>query len=171
LGAGDSLASCFGRVIGRTWDENTNEFGTVEARADVFVFAVQTCKDPGAYDALDLGQWEFYVVPAEHVRDSGQKGVGIAWVRRYAQPVAFAELSRAIEAAATPRGRRAGGRRPHRPRRLRRYVRLGLSSSCQKRADADEAQERVAISGGPAAVAGWGPPARPTLMNRANTRS
>jgi hypothetical protein len=90
----------FGRVVGRSWDENTNEFGAEpEVRADVFVFAVQTCKEPAAYDALDVSQWEFYVVPAEHVRESGQKGVGIAWVRRYAQPVGFGELAEAIEAA------------------------------------------------------------------------
>jgi hypothetical protein len=32
------------------------------------VFSVQTCKDPQRYDALDLSQWEFYVVAAERVR-------------------------------------------------------------------------------------------------------
>jgi hypothetical protein len=54
----------FGRVAARTWDENLNEFGTEpEVRADVFVFAVQTCKDPAAYDALDLSQWQFHVRP------------------------------------------------------------------------------------------------------------
>jgi hypothetical protein len=40
-----------------------------EVRADVFVFSVQTCKDPQRYDALDLSQWEFYVVAAERVRE------------------------------------------------------------------------------------------------------
>jgi hypothetical protein len=90
----------FGRVAALTWDENTNEFGTEpEVRADVFVFAVQTCQDPAAYDVLDLSQWEFYVVPAEHVRACGYKTVSIAWVRRYAQPVSFAQLAATIEAA------------------------------------------------------------------------
>jgi hypothetical protein len=61
----------FGRVIARTWDANTNEFGAEpEVRADVFVFSVQTCKDPQRYDALDLSQWEFYVVAADRVRAS-----------------------------------------------------------------------------------------------------
>lgn len=73
----------FGRVIARTWDANTNEFGAEpEVRADVFVFSVQTCKDPQRYDALDLSQWEFYVVAADRVRECRYKSVSIAWVRR-----------------------------------------------------------------------------------------
>ncbi len=59
----------FGRVIARTWDANNNEFGAEpEVRADVFVFSVQTCKDPRHYDALHLSQWEFYAVAADRVR-------------------------------------------------------------------------------------------------------
>lgn len=91
----------FGRVAARTWDEDTNEFGAEpEVRADVFVFAVQNCKEPAAYDALNLAQWEFYVVSADHVRACGYKSVTIAWVRRYAGPVGFAELAKVIEATA-----------------------------------------------------------------------
>jgi hypothetical protein len=69
----------FGRVAARSWDENTNEFGAEpEVRADVFVFGVQTCKDPAAYDALDIAQWEFYVVPAGPVRQCGYRTVSIS---------------------------------------------------------------------------------------------
>jgi hypothetical protein len=91
----------FGRVAARTWDDNTNAFGAEpEVRADVFVFAVQTCKEPSAYNALDLSQWEFHVVDAAHVRDCGYKTVSISWVRRHAAPVAYSELADAIEAVA-----------------------------------------------------------------------
>jgi hypothetical protein len=77
----------FGRVAARTWDENTNEFGAEpEVRADVFVFAVQTCRDHAEYDALDTSQWEFYVVGASLVRDAGTESLSIAWVRERAQP-------------------------------------------------------------------------------------
>ena len=69
----------FGRVAARAWDPNTDTFSAEpEVRADVFVFAVQTCRDPAAYDVLDVGQWEFYVVAAEHVRASHYRTVGIA---------------------------------------------------------------------------------------------
>jgi hypothetical protein len=62
------------------------------------VFAVQTCEEPAAYNALDLSQWEFYVVDAAHVRDCGYKSVTISWVRRFAQPVVFAQLAAVVEA-------------------------------------------------------------------------
>lgn len=88
----------FGRVIARTWDANTNEFGAEpEVRADVFVFSAQTCKDPQRYDALDISQWEFYVVAAERVRECAYKSVSIAWVRKHADPVPFGELAATIE--------------------------------------------------------------------------
>lgn len=75
-------------------------FGAVaEVRADVFVFAVQTCKDHDAYNVLDISQWEFYVVPAQPIRASTFKTLSIAWVHRHAQPVPFADLASAIEAA------------------------------------------------------------------------
>jgi hypothetical protein len=60
---------------------------------------VHTCKDPAAYDALDIAQWEFYVMPAHHVRDCGYKSVTISWVRRYPEAVPFDQLAAAIEAA------------------------------------------------------------------------
>lgn len=91
----------FGRVIGRSWDENTNQFGAEpEVRADVFVFAVHTCTDHAVYDVLDVGQWEFYVVSGERVRECSYKTVGIAWVRGHAQAVSLAEVPAAIEARA-----------------------------------------------------------------------
>jgi hypothetical protein len=90
----------FGRVAGLSWDEITNQFGAEpEVRADVFVFAVQTCKDPAAYDALDVEQWDFYVVPARHVRECGFKSVSISWVHQFAEAVSFAQLAPAVEAA------------------------------------------------------------------------
>lgn len=93
----------FGRVAARTWDDRTNELGAEpEVRADVFVFAVHTCTEPAAYDVLDTGQWEFYVVDAEHVRECGYRSVTIAWVRRHASPVAYDQLAATIEATGRP---------------------------------------------------------------------
>jgi hypothetical protein len=73
-----------------------------EVRADVFVFAVQICKDPEAYNVLDVAQWEFYVVGASHVREAGFKSVTISRVRRYAEPVSFGNLASAIETVGRP---------------------------------------------------------------------
>jgi hypothetical protein len=63
------------------------------------VFSVQTCQDPQRYDALDASQWEFYVVPAQRVRECGYKSVSIAWVRKHADPVPYSELATTIERA------------------------------------------------------------------------
>jgi hypothetical protein len=89
----------FGRVAGRTWDAATNVFGAHrEIRADVFVFAVQTCLDPDLYDALDVAQWEFYVVAGAEVERYGYRSVGLAWVRKRADAVGFDGVAAAIEA-------------------------------------------------------------------------
>lgn len=92
----------FGRLTGRTWDEETGEFGIEpEVRADVFVFALQTCRDPDVYDVLDLDQWEFRVVPAAAVRDSSVRTVGMSFLNQHAsRPVGWSDLADAIDAAA-----------------------------------------------------------------------
>ena len=93
----------FGKLTGLTWDENTGVQGEQrEVRADVFVFAVQTCTEHDTYDALDVAQWEFYVLSAAAIRDAGTRTAGIAFVRSHASagPIAWAELADAIEAAA-----------------------------------------------------------------------
>lgn len=99
----------FGRVAARTWDENTNQLGeTPEVRADVFVFAVHTCRDHATYDALDTSQWEFYVVPADEVRSCGYKSVTIGWVSQRARPVPLDDLAATIAAAGATQLRRRG---------------------------------------------------------------
>lgn len=88
----------FSNLAARTWDENTNTWGEApEVRADVFVFCAQTCMSHEDYNTLDIGQWEFYVVDAAHIRREAKKTVSIAWVRRHAQPIPYARLADEIE--------------------------------------------------------------------------
>lgn len=94
----------FGRLTGFEFDATHNEYSTERRiRADVFVFAIQMCKDPAAYDMLALAQWEFWVCPAATVKDARARTVGIEWVRRCAcGPFPFRTLREAvIEAAST----------------------------------------------------------------------
>lgn len=88
-----------------SWDDETGYGDQPEVRADVFVFAVQTCQDPAAYDALDVSQWEFYVVPAKIIAEYGAKSVGIGFVRQHTAggAVAWDELHGAIRQAAAAR--------------------------------------------------------------------
>lgn len=91
----------FGRLMALSWDDVSGAYGTeAEVRADVYVFAIQTCRDPDAYDVLNLNQWEFRVVSADVVRSSPVKSVGMAFLERHApQSLQWHELAAAIEAA------------------------------------------------------------------------
>jgi hypothetical protein len=91
----------FGRLRARAFDADRNEYGVeAQVRADVFVFAVQTQRDPAAYDMLDVSHWEFWVAGANTIREHAGKTVGIAWVRKHAAgPFHFGELAAAIRSA------------------------------------------------------------------------
>lgn len=65
-------------LLARSWIEATAAYTDEPGvRADVYVFALQTCRDPARYDGLDLNQWEFRVVPGPVVRGWGQRSVGL----------------------------------------------------------------------------------------------
>lgn len=91
----------FGRLTAREFDADRNEYSAdVRVRADVFVFAVQTQREPAVYDMLDIAHWEFWVAGAEMLRQADTKAVGIAWVRQHAAgPLTHGELADAIHAA------------------------------------------------------------------------
>jgi hypothetical protein len=93
----------FGRLIGREFDAALNVYSVdARVRADVFVFAVQTQREPAAYDMLDISHWQFWVAGANTIREWAGKSVGISWVREHATgPVPHGELAAAIQAAAT----------------------------------------------------------------------
>lgn len=63
----------------RTWIEGTAGSYTSEpdVRADVYVFALETCRNAAEYDPLDLAQWEFRVVPGGVVREWRQQSVSL----------------------------------------------------------------------------------------------
>ena len=53
----------FSGLTARAWREDGSYSESREVRADVFVFALQACRDRAGYDPLDVGQWEFRVLP------------------------------------------------------------------------------------------------------------
>lgn len=67
-------------LLARHWLEGpTGAYtDTPGVRADVYVFALETCRDPQLYDPLDLSQWEFRVVPGSQVREWGQRSVSLS---------------------------------------------------------------------------------------------
>jgi hypothetical protein len=78
LGAEAALRSHVRRLTGREFDWKLNKYSPdARVRADVFVFAVQTQREPAAYDMLDVSQWEFWVAGADTIREQAGKTVGI----------------------------------------------------------------------------------------------
>jgi hypothetical protein len=67
-------------------------------RADVFVFALQTCTDPEEYDALDLTQWEFRLASGADVASWRQRSITLSSLgRKGLSAVAYAGLAAAFE--------------------------------------------------------------------------
>lgn len=90
----------FSGLTGRSWSEDGSYSETREVRADVFVFALQACRDRERYDPLDAGQWEFRVLPARVIREAGTRSIGVAFLDRHgACPAPWSELAAAIDAA------------------------------------------------------------------------
>jgi hypothetical protein len=92
----------FGRLSAREFDATRNEYSVdARVRADVFVFAVQTQREPAASDVLDISHWEFWVVSTSTIRERAGKAVGIGWVREHAKgPLSYGGLADAIHVAA-----------------------------------------------------------------------
>ena len=70
----------FSGLLARSWIPGTAGSYTElpDVRADVYVFALQTCLDPARYEPLDLSQWEFRVVPGRDVRAWQQGSIGLS---------------------------------------------------------------------------------------------
>jgi hypothetical protein len=93
----------FTGLTGLAWDDKEGWGTERQVRADVFVFAVHTCRVPSEYAPLDVDQWEFYVAKAEAVRDYGARSVGMGFLQAHARgPVGWAELRSAVAAARGP---------------------------------------------------------------------
>ncbi len=93
----------FSSLTGRSWSPATGYSESRQVRADVFVFAVQTCKCVDDYDPLDLTAWDFYVVPGSTIQATGQRSMNLTRVRELAgKAVPWAALHETIMAVNVP---------------------------------------------------------------------
>ncbi|HWX44611.1 MAG TPA: hypothetical protein VNY52_04735 [Solirubrobacteraceae bacterium] len=91
----------FSGLTGREWSAGTNEFAADRAlHAQVYVFAVHTCREPGEYDPLKIEDWEFRVMSAAQLAEHGYRSVTLAFLDGHA-PTAYRidELRQAVERA------------------------------------------------------------------------
>ncbi len=68
----------FGGLKARTWSAEEGYSLAESYNADVYVFAVHTATDHASYDALDVDQWSFWVLPRSVVEVTGQRSLGLA---------------------------------------------------------------------------------------------
>jgi hypothetical protein len=95
-------AITFTGLNGRTWVPGGGFSEVASYNADVYVFAVLTATEHAAYDALDLDQWSFWVLPRQVIEELGQKSIVLARVEALAGPsVTYAELAARVQNAAS----------------------------------------------------------------------
>lgn len=71
----------FSGLRGKTWSPQQGEALEATYNADVYVFPVHTALRHDQYDALDVRQWEFYVLPRETIKRLGYKSLGLSTLR------------------------------------------------------------------------------------------
>jgi len=92
----------FSGLRGKTWSPQQGEASEATYNADVYVFAVHTALRHDPYDALDVRQWEFYVLPRETIERLGYKSLGLSTLRTITgEATPYGELADAIAAAAS----------------------------------------------------------------------
>ncbi|WP_448638672.1 hypothetical protein [Geodermatophilus sp. URMC 63] len=84
----------FTGLRGRTWSPSGGYSPEGTYNADGYVFAVLTATEHARYDALDVGQWSFWVLPRNMVAATRQASMGLARVQALAgPPVTYAGLA------------------------------------------------------------------------------
>lgn len=82
----------FSGLRGQTWEPLNGYSGTATCNADLYVFCVQTEKDPDKWSALDLSQWRFYIMTRSQIEETGCKSLALSTVRRYSDEMNAAEF-------------------------------------------------------------------------------
>lgn len=85
------------------WSADTGEYEEVPRRkADVYVFALLAHTDKNTVDPLDLGQWQFYVLPTStlNTRTRSQHSITLPSLQRICgRSCAFSDLAMAVREA------------------------------------------------------------------------
>jgi hypothetical protein len=89
----------FTGLTGREWSAETNELAAERSlRAEVYCFAIHTCREPEQYDPLRLDHWEFRLMSANSLAEHQVRSVSLGFLDRHA-PTSYRldELAHAIE--------------------------------------------------------------------------
>lgn len=92
----------FTGLRGRSWGDITAGLADEKTyKADVYVLSVLTTEDHALYDPLDVGAWQFYVLPRSVIEEKGVDSMSLATVDQLAVAVAFDGLASAIRRASS----------------------------------------------------------------------
>lgn len=96
----------FTGLCGRAWTDASQTRTADEAtfNADAYVFCLQVNHDPMTWDALNLDQWEFYVLSRSRVERNGCQSMAISILRDLTTVVPAAGLREAVLAAHAEQG-------------------------------------------------------------------
>jgi hypothetical protein len=91
----------FGIHPTKGWDASTNIFSPeIKRQADVYIFALLSHQDRATIDALNVAQWDFYVLLTSslNTKSLSQKTISLGALQKL-NPVKakFGEISKAIE--------------------------------------------------------------------------
>jgi hypothetical protein len=67
-----------------------------EFKSHIYVFALQAEKEPERWNAMDLSQWEFYVLSAARLREMNRKSISLAALQKETEPLAATDLRGAV---------------------------------------------------------------------------
>lgn len=86
----------------RAWDADSNVQSKESKRqADVYVFALLSHQDKQTIDPLNVGQWEFYIVPTRllDARKRSQYSITLKSLQKLSAPVPYTGLKAAVDRA------------------------------------------------------------------------
>ncbi|WP_157944038.1 hypothetical protein [Blastococcus atacamensis] len=88
----------FSGLRARTWSSAEGYSEAESYNADGYVFAVLTAKDHASYDALDVDQWSFWVLPRDVLAKTGQRSIRLSRVEKLAEsgPVTYVQLAQRV---------------------------------------------------------------------------
>jgi hypothetical protein len=93
----------FGGLKARTLSSTEGNSASGSYNADGYVFAVRTATEHAAYDALDLDQWSFWVLPVSAIGGTGQRSIRLSVVEEMAgPPVTHAGLADRVRKVVVP---------------------------------------------------------------------
>jgi hypothetical protein len=87
----------FTGLRGRTWSPEAGYAAEATYNADAYVFAVLTTTEHVTYDALDLRQWAFWVLPQAALASINQDSIRLSRIQAFAgESVDYVDLAERI---------------------------------------------------------------------------